>query len=815
MTLVARVAVADTAYHFDKLYDYFVPPHIDNLQAGCRVSVGFGASKKSRMGLVVELFSSEDAGDNLKPVLGVEDKTPALDAEGLVLLRYLREHTFCTWYEALSALLPAGFGMRMEQEIALTSDWRERLSQSEYALDITAQSLTEWLKRRRSGALRGNLIEAVGQEAEHMLSPLITAGVITQIEVARRRMADQTQTVVELCEPPQNPPLLTEKQQSVVDLLSDADRLSLKEVCYFAGVTRGVVDRVVEAGLARYDSLEITTTVDTPIQAEKLTPSTLSPQQTAALEGLDEVCHNPEGGTALLYGVTGSGKTQVFLALIRRVLQRGQTAIVLVPEIALTPQTISLFCGHFGDEVAVLHSGLSMGGRLEQWKRVRNGQASIVVGTRSAVFAPLKNLGLIVIDEEQEQSYHSGRAPRYDAREVARLRSRYNRCGLVLCSATPSVESFYRAKKGEYKLISLTKRFGVAKLPDVTIIDMKEDESSAPGFSQTLLDEMHHNLERGEQSVLLLNRRGHSTRVRCVQCGQEVQCPHCSVSMTYHAANDRLVCHYCGTSHSKPATCPQCASRFISYMGLGTQRAEEQLRQLFPDARILRMDADSTMSRHSHRTLLTAFGAGQYDILLGTQMVAKGLDFPLVTLVGVLAADQMLFADSFRSSEQAFSLITQVVGRCGRAERPGRAFIQTFVPNSPIIELAATQQYEQFYSEEIGLRSLHLYPPFCRIWLVGFAGEDAGDTATAALRFGEDLAATCAKNHPDLPIRLLGPAEATVQKVAGRYRQKLLIKCRNSPDTREILSKALREFGRDRQNMGVIAFIDPGYDSGF
>ncbi len=816
MSLVARVAVSQTAYHFDKLYDYIVPPHLEGLCEGCRVTVGFGASKKSRMGLVVELFTTDTPAASLKPLISCEDKTPALNAEGLALLRYLREQTFCTWYEALSALLPAGFGIHMEMEITLSPNWSEKLSQSLYALDKEAQLVTDWLKRRRKAAAVTALTKELGAEAAGMVAQLVECGVVAQSQAARRRMADETQTMVELCDPPENPPPFTEKQQAVKELLEEADALSLKEVCYYAGVTRGVVDKVVAAGIARYEQAEVEKQPEELACDHGPPPEVeLSREQTEALHSLEELCQLPTGGTAMLYGVTGSGKTQVFLSLIRSVLKKGKTAIVLVPEIALTPQTISLFCQNFGQEVAVIHSGLSMGGRLEQWKRIKAGKASIVVGTRSAVFAPLQNLGLIVIDEEQEQSYHSGRSPRYDAREVAKIRSRYNKCGLVLCSATPSIESFYRAKSGDYKLTCLKERYGVAKLPDVTIIDMKEDESSSQGLSQTLLDELHHNLEVGEQSVLLLNRRGHSTRVRCVQCAQEVQCPHCSVSMTYHAANGRLVCHYCGTSTQKPESCPHCASRFIHYTGLGTQRAQEQLAELFPQAKILRMDADSTMSRHSHRKLLTAFGDGEYDILLGTQMVAKGLDFPNVTLVGVLAADQMLFADSFRSGEQAFSLITQVVGRCGRGHRPGRAFIQTYVPQNPIIELAATQQYEQFYGEEIGLRRLHLYPPFCRIWLVGFAGEDTARTAAAALRFGQKLTKQLAKDHPTLPIRLLGPAEATVPKVAGRYRQKLLLKCANTKQTRQLLSDALRDFSKDRANAGVSAFIDPGYDSGF
>ncbi|MBQ9109478.1 MAG: primosomal protein N' [Oscillospiraceae bacterium] len=814
MSTIARVAVEQTAYHYDKLYDYALPPGLKGLQPGCRVMVGFGSGRRSRTGLVVEL--AEGPVEGLKPVLSAVDEQPALDAEGLMLLRWLKENTFCTWFDALSVLLPAGFGVRVQQLYSLAPNWQKLLEARPE--DAEEQRICEFLRRRRTPVAAQALCEALGlAEGCPALAALAQGGVVVLSEEAKRRAGDERLTMVGLPEEGAAPTKkLTEKQQAVADLLAQVGQASLKEICYFTGVSRSVVDKTVEAGAARYFEVEV---YRDPYKDSRPAPAQgeieLSPHQQQAFESLQAMLARPEAGTALLYGVTGSGKTQVFLKLIGEVLARGRTVIVLVPEIALTPQTIAQFQSRFGSRVAVLHSGLSMTQRLDEWKRARRGEARIVVGTRSAVFAPLPDLGLIVIDEEQEHTYHSERAPRFDARQVAQLRARYNKAGLVLCSATPSVESFDRAKKGDWLLVPLRQRYGTAKLPDVNIIDMKQDPGTGDGFSQTLLDELYQNLQAGEQSVLLLNRRGHSTQVKCMQCGAEARCPNCDVTMTYHTANGRLVCHYCGHSTPKPEACPTCGSAYMHYSGLGTQRAEQRLKEIFPTARILRMDTDTTMSRFAHEKLLGAFGAGEYDIMLGTQMVAKGLDFPKVTLVGVLSADQALFGDSFRSYEHAFSLITQVVGRCGRSDLPGRAFIQTWTPENPVIELAATQQYEAFYSDEIIQRKLHLYPPYCRVFLLGFSGESEAATARAALRFAKELARRGREDYPQLPLRLLGPSEAGISRVAGKYRWKLLLKCRNDAPTRQLLSGLLADFGRDKENKGVSMFIDPGYDSGF
>jgi primosomal protein N' (replication factor Y) len=487
-------------------------------------------------------------------------------------------------------------------------------------------------------------------------------------------------------------------------------------------------------------------------------------------------------------------------------------ALVLVPEISLTPQMIERFRLRYGDRVAVLHSGLSLSQRMDEWRRAQKGLADVVVGTRSAVFAPVRSLGLIVVDEEQERTYRSESAPRFDARQAAMARMRYHKGLLLLSSATPSVESYYQALRGDYALVTLKERYGGAALPDVTILDMASQEVPAEGLSQELCQELYDNLRQGEQSILLVNRRGHSTQVACIACRLPVECPNCSVSMKYHAANERLMCHYCGFSQPVPEKCPHCGSPFIRYSGFGTQKLEEILKERLPEARILRMDLDTTMRRFSHQRFLDAFAAREYDILVGTQMVAKGLDFPWVTLVGVVGVDQMLYSENFRSFERVFSLVTQVVGRSGRRKRPGRAFLQTYAPENPVLAQAAAQEYGAFFREEIISRKNHLYPPFCRLYGICVTGEDLEKVRGTAGRLLELLTQALKERAPRLPVRLLGPTPGTVARVAGRHRYKILMKT-NFSKTAKALLAGLLEQGEREAPKGVAVFIDPDYDS--
>ncbi len=804
MSPVARVAVEKTTCRFDKLFDYAIPEGMA-LTAGVRVMVPFGRGGR-RVGLVVALADAPESDTPLKPVVAVLEEEPVLTEEGLFLLRWLRENTFCTWFDALSVLIPAGYGLR-----GLTGWSLVRGVPLPEALSPTEQQVLSALKPRRKAVAAAELAEALGLTLDALpLERLEALGLLRREEVVERRIGDKTLQMVRLSGT--EPERLTPKQRQVYELLEQVGCGSIREICYFAGVTRGVVEKLVQQGIAEAYEQEV---LRTPVSRETVLPEpppALTEEQTAAVETLWQGFAKG-GRTGLLYGVTGSGKTAVYLTLAHRVLAEGRRCIVLVPEISLTPQTIRRFLAAFGRRVAVMHSALSLSERLDEYKRIRRGEVDVVVGTRSAVFAPVEKLGLIIVDEEQEHTYRSEKAPRYDAGEIARLRARRQGGLCVLASATPSIETAYRAEKGEYLLAKLTHRYGGAPLPDVTILDLRERAMAAEALSEELCEELMQNLDRGEQSILFVNRRGYSATATCMSCHQPLECPHCSISLKFHAANGRLMCHYCGYSTEVPKACPHCGSRLMRYSGVGTQKVEEALKLRFPQARILRMDQDTTMRKDSHQKLLSAFGRGDYDILIGTQMVTKGLDFPKVTLVGVLAPDQMLYADDFRSYERTFSLITQVVGRGGRRELPGRAFLQTYQPDHPVLTAAARQDYPAFYKTEAETRKLLLYPPFCRLYCLGFWGENEAEVKAAGQAVLALLERLLPEEYPELPVRLLGLAPANVLRVAGRYRYKLIIKGKNSPRMRELLWRLYTEPELAAVMRNVTLTIDPNYDS--
>ena len=812
MAVTAKIAVENAAYSFDKLYDYAVPPGLA-LAPGQRVTVPFGRGDSLRLGLVLGLEEApEPLPAGIKAVRAAADPEPLLTPELLRLLRWIKAETFCTWFEGLRAILPGGYGVKSRTLWSLCRG--EEYDPAEISPE--GNRLLAALAGRKEAAPEEELGELLGAgKLRPALRELEGRGLIRAHDEVKRRIRDQTQQMVRLA-PGWEEGRLTKKQQAVLELLQQVGCASVKEVCYFAGVTKGVVDNFVRSGAGEYFEEEVYRDPYEDFPGEDGPPPRveLSPEQREALERLTGVLERRDGSAALLFGVTGSGKTQVYMELVDRVLSEGGRAMVLVPEIALTPQAVAMFRRRYGRRAAVLHSGLSMSQRLDEWKRARRGMADVVVGTRSAVFAPLEDLRLIVVDEEQEHTYQSESAPRYDAREAARARMKISGGMTLLCSATPSVESFWRAEKGEDLLVELPRRYGAARLPSVTILDMASQEIPAEGLSQELCQEIHENLQRGEQTILLLNRRGYSTEVRCASCHAPAECPNCSISMKYHSANGRLMCHYCGYSAPVPDKCPSCGSRFLKYAGIGTQRVEEVLRERWPEARVLRMDMDTTMRRFSHERLLGEFREGKYDIMVGTQMVAKGLDFPRVTLVGVLTVDQMLYSEDFRSYERAFSLVTQVVGRCGRDTLPGRAVIQTYTPENPILLAAAAQDYRAFYREEIQTRRFHLYPPFCRLSCLGLTGEDREATERAARQLLQWMKDRLREHYPAMPVRLLGLSQGAVFRVAGRYRFKILVKTARSPQSRAFLSESLEEAGKLLPK-GASAFIQARYDSEF
>ena len=802
----AKVAVENAVYHFDKLFDYRIPEALrDTVVAGVRVLVPFGGGSRPRLGVVLSIGPAEGDGP-LKPIAAVLDRAPLLSREMLLLILWMKEQYFCTYFEAAKLLLPTGAHYKLEERLSLGRPD----AASAFPEETAEGQILRYLAARRAPVAVEQLQKLFSlPQGDRTLERLCRAGLAVRSSEALRRIGDATLKMVRRKEAPGVK--LTPRQREVAKALEETGPAPLKELCYFTGVTPAVVRALVGKGAAEFFEEESYRNPYGAVSGQGVSDAiTLSEGQQQAYEGLLARYRAGGGGTALLYGVTGSGKTLVFTRLIDDVLAEGKGVIVMVPEISLTPQTVALFHRRYGRRVAVFHSGLSAAQRLDEWKRVKRGEACLAVGTRSAVFAPFETLGLVILDEEQEYTYKSESAPRYHAREIARFRCAYHKALLLLSSATPSVESFYWAEKGRYSLHALPGRYGRAELPEVEVVDMnRELEAGNPSvLSAPLLQALQENLGRSQQSILLLNRRGYHTFASCKACGHVITCPHCSISMTYHAANQRLMCHYCGYSIPFTRTCPECREESVHYSGAGTQRAEEQLRQSFPDARILRLDTDSAMSRASYEKKLRAFARGEYDIIIGTQMVAKGLDFEKVTLAGVLSADQALYSDDFRSSERAFDLLTQVVGRSGRGNLKGRAVIQTYTPENPVIRLAAAQDYPAFYRDEIRFRKAMLYPPFADLAVVGFIGQSEEKTRAASLFFLRLLEGEAARGYPDLPLRILNPSPAAVVKVSNKYRYKIIIKCRNSKPFRALLSGVLTAFGKEREFSSVTALID-------
>ena len=801
---IAKIAVEKAAYSFDREFDYLIPSHLaSDCAVGKRVLVPFGRGDRRRQGIVTSVTAGE-SNEGLKEIVCVLDSEPVMSESLLSVARFMKEHCFCTLYEAVKAMLPAGINYRV------TTVYGVRQSELSVELDGEQQRLYDYLRRRKGSVRLEKLLDDMGLSDSRLPDELVRMGVLYKSDEAFRRVSDAVVKMASLVPGVDLSAVkLTPKQREVAELLEMTGEVSVKEIRYFTGVSASVIDALFQKRILYFFDEEVFRTGDLKAE-EQAGELVLSEEQQRACDNLLAEYRDDKAHVSLLYGVTGSGKTSVFLKLIERVLGDGRGIIVMVPEISLTPQFVAQFSRRFGDRIAVFHSALSLGERLDEYKRVRKGLAQIVIGTRSAVFAPFEDVGLVIMDEEQEYSYKSESAPRYHAREIAMYRCAQHRALLVLSSATPSVETYYYAKNGRYSLNVLGKRFGAAVLPEVVTADMNREiqEGNATGFSEVLLQNIAYNLEHGRQSILLLNRRGHNTFVTCMQCGEPVTCPNCSISLTYHSRNNRLMCHYCGYSVPYRSECPSCHGRSLRLGGAGTQKAEEDVARIFPDARILRMDTDAATSKSGYERMISAFARGDYDILVGTQMVAKGLDFPNVTLVGVLNADQTLYADDYRSYERSFSLLTQVVGRSGRGSSKGMAVIQTFTPDNLIIAMAARQDYDAFYNAEIAMRQAMLYPPFADICPVGFAGEDQALTMRAANAFLALFRELAQRDYAELPIRILGPSPASVVKVSNKYRYKLIIKCRSTRAFRRLLSSVLIGFGNDRAYAKVSVYAD-------
>ena len=739
--MIAKIAVSAATFAIDKPYSYRVPEDM-TLLPGQRVLLPFGRANKRTEGVVLTV--EEGSEEKLKAVESCLDPEPILTDTQLRLAAFLRERYFCTFYDAIRAMLPAGLWFREKQTFSLTADrsWKEKPPRKEGAL-----AALELLENLGGQAPEEALRELLPDETAltGVVSYLARKKWITARSDYLRRTGDKTEKIAVLAASPEEAmawaagrPRSAAMQKSVLELLCGLGSVSVKELCYFTGASMATVNRLEKLGFLTLEERPVLRCREIrPARLEG--PLILNEEQQACFEGLSRQMDAREPGVALLRGITGSGKTSVYIRLIQRCLDRGESALLLVPEIALTPQLLGLLAAYFGSRVAVLHSSLGTAERYDQWKRVRSGEGRVVVGTRSAVFAPCRP-GLIILDEEQEHSYKSENNPRYSAREVAIWRGAREKALVLLGSATPSVESMYRAKTGDYRLYTLTKRFNGRPLPRVEIVDMREelklgnDLSLSVPLRQAIL-ETH---EAGKQTVLLLNRRGNSRCLVCVDCRKTPECPRCSQRLTYHSANHRLMCHYCGFSQPAPERCPSCGGP-LKTLGTGTQKVQQELEALFPDLESIRMDADTVSAVNTHEKILDRFQREKIPILLGTQMVAKGLNLPDVTLVGVLDADLSLYTGGYRAGETTFNMLTQVVGRAGRGDAPGRAILQTLVPEHQVIGLAARQDYDGFYDLEIQLRRVQSAPPFGDIAGVIFTGQEERAVLRGAVKLRDSL----------------------------------------------------------------------------
>lgn len=823
---ICAVAVDTLLYAIDRLYDYRAPAAIaDSAQVGCRVLVPFGRGNVRREGVIVALRESKTEDTKLKPILSLLDETPVLDSQMLKLAVRMRERLYCTFFDCIRAILPAALWFQKKELYTLTDTIDAmRLEQLAAREGIEGKILSCYSLQKP--AMTQEALSAVleGRCLKAPLQALCKEGILVHHVQKKANARDKTEQMLYLAIAPEEAMRkasggrgqvrYANLRMDVIACLADGQRMSRKELHYMTGASDGMLRTMVKNGIlavAEEKRERLPDYTDLPPAA----PIVLSQAQQQVYEGMAALLEKDTAQAALLFGVTGSGKTQVYIKLIQDTLAKGKSAIVLVPEIGLTPQVIQKFVGHFGEQIAVLHSALSAGERYDSWNKIREGRARVVIGTRSAVFAPVQQLGILILDEEQDAAYKSETPPRYHARDIAKYRVVQNQALLVLGSATPSVESYYGSQQGKYPVFRLQERYLGTALPKVIIADMRGAlrQGIAGSIGTVLQQELQRNLENRQQSILFLNRRGNSRTISCMMCGWVPECPFCSTTLTYHSVNGRAMCHYCGYSIKINGCCPTCGSPHLHTEIPGTQRVEEELHTLFPQASVLRMDTDTMGTRNAYEKLLDTFAAGQADILIGTQMVTKGLDFERVTLVGVLEADQSLYAQDYRARERTFSLITQVVGRAGRRFATGRAVIQTCSPENPVILAAARQDYDSFYQMEIEQRQMLRCPPIEQLLVLTASGEQEQQVLQSLLRLKERLEGLMQGQFADFQYPVLGPAPAGVLKINGRYRYHLSIRCPDTHRRRELISGILREFAREKQNRGVALYADQNPDS--
>ena len=810
--MIARIAVSAANFAIDKPYSYFVPLGME-LCPGDRVMVSFGRGNRKAKGIVLSVESGDSTG--LKAVEKKLDESPMLSSIMLKLAAFMRERYFCTFFDAIQAMLPAGAWFQTKETFCLTQDksWVDNPPKQNNAVAILQHMLS------LGGEADGQQLRQVicdEQQYEKSITYLLKKKWITGQQDFLRKTSDKTEQIATLAASSEEAltyahsrPKSAAMQKSVLELMCSVGSAAVKEICYYTGAKPSTVKRLAQLGYLTLSQREV-------LRCRQIEPAkldgtlVLNPEQQIAFDGLCAQMKQEKPGVALLHGVTGSGKTAVYIQLIQACLDQGKQAMLLVPEIALTPQLLGLLAAYFGQQVAVLHSSLGAGERYDQWKRVRAGQANVVVGTRSAVFAPCPNPGIIILDEEQEHSYKSENAPRYDAKEIALWRGIKEKALVLLGSATPSVQTMYYAKTGIYQLYQLKNRYNGKALPAVEIVDMRKELELGNdlSISMPLRCAIRQTADEKKQTILFLNRRGNSRALVCVDCRQAPECPRCSARLTYHSANERLMCHYCG--HSQPAVerCPICGGP-VKRVGTGTQKVQQELATLFEDLAVDRMDADTVSAVNTHEHILDHFKNEKVPILIGTQMVAKGLNLPDVTLVGVLDADLGLYSDNYRAAESTFNMLTQVVGRAGRGDTAGQAVIQTMVPEHKVITLAAKQDYESFYTLELELRRVQMCPPFGDMVLVTFTGQEEARVLRGAVKFRDSLLSLLKRpEYLNETCGSLGPAPCPVAKINYNYRYRLTLRCKLTNPLRQLLAHLLREFSRDKENRDVSAFVD-------
>ncbi len=803
MAQIAKIAIEAATYAIDKPYDYLAPEGM-NVCAGMRVTVPFGRGNRRSEGMVLAVETGRP-DRQLKAIESVLDETPQLSGEQIRLALWMCQRYFCTFYDALHAILPIGLWYQHREIWTLCGNvGGETLTDKELQL----------AERLRQGEQSFSDLQAAQPQARVILQKLQEMGLASCRRESSRRTADKTDKLISLAIGPEEAEALLREKRNRAPRQADAlafllknGETSLHELLYFTGISRGAVTKMVHAEILSQREQEVFRVQLRPADS-KAPEIRLNEEQQTAYDQILQRIHGGKPGVTLLQGVTGSGKTEIYISLAQRLLQEGKAAMILVPEIALTPQMMQRFSAYFGEDVALLHSGLGIAERYDQYKRIRKGMAKIVLGTRSAVFAPLSHLGMIVIDEEQEGSYESENPPCYHARDIAKFRCAREGAWLVLGSATPTVETAYLAQKGDYHLALLRKRYNQNALPSVTLADMRQElrQGNCTSISQPLYREIQKNLELGQQTILFLNRRGNSRQMICPGCGYVPQCPRCSVYLTYHSANRRMMCHYCGYSEPFAEECPECGIPFKP-IGSGTQKVEQELKELFPGTPVLRMDSDSVGGQHEK--MLQKFEKEKIPILLGTQMVAKGLDFDTVTLVGVLAADQSLYVDHYRAAERTFVLLTQVVGRAGRGASLGRAVIQTYTPENEVLLDAAAQDYESFFRREIGLRRIRREPPFADEVILTVTGTEEEAVRRACVQVRDSLRLAAGKApYDEMELEILGPAPAGVVKVNNRFRYRITVVGKCSAPVRRLLAAYMKEFAKRKENRTLHIFAE-------